>query len=67
MFYHPTAVFRKAMTRSSFAKMITNAAKRYFNAQGATLIVTHFPGPFLKQIALFFISKLKRFKLLREF
>jgi hypothetical protein len=53
MFYHPTAVFRKAMSQSSFAKMITNAVKIYFKAQGATLIVTHFPGPFLKQIAMF--------------
>ena len=41
------------MTLSSFAKMITHAAKMYFKAHGATLIVTHFPGPFLKQMALF--------------
>jgi hypothetical protein len=53
MFYQPIAVFRKAMTLSSFAKMITHAAKIYFKAHGATLIVTHFPGPFLKQMALF--------------
>ena len=66
MFYHPIAVFRKAMTRASFAKMITNAAKIYFKAQGATLIVTHFPGPFLKRIALFFISKLEKVDLPHE-
>jgi hypothetical protein len=48
-------------TRSSLAKKImTNTLNIYFKAQGATVIVTHFPGPFLKQIALFFISKLKK-------
>jgi hypothetical protein len=53
MIYQSMIVFRMVRAQSPFAKMITNAAKKYFKAQGATLIVTHFPGSFLKQIALF--------------
>ena len=54
------------MSWSSFAKMMTNAAKIYFKAQGATLIVTHFLGPFLKRIALFLINKLEKVNLPHE-
>ena len=69
MFYKPTAFFRKARIQPSLAKIITRAAKIYFIAQGATQIVTHFPGPFLKQIALFFFileNRKKGFELPHE-